>query len=300
MNDDTQKRYRKLATNFYATRMSGEITAQRIVDALKDCAEDYRPDYFRKLRNALAFDQDERGYKKASVKINATKNPVTLKGSNIAVKPKLKRVKSISDEDTVKLINACNDDDIALKSAIRISHMYGCRPAELFNLKILENGNLLIVGAKKSNGNRGLDREVKIREQDSTGLYYALLAMQQYKREKKDCKSTPSELIQAKFANLCKKTFTRRSSLPSLYSFRHQLGSNLKSSEMTRLEIAYVMGHQSTKSVDAYGNKRSGNSKVSISAGVDNDAMSAVVRVNHTTAENIKPKNDGYDYGYGM
>ena len=62
MIEKTKESYRKLAKNFYNTKIPGDVTAQKIVDALVKNAEEYRPDYFRKLRNALSFDQNEKGF----------------------------------------------------------------------------------------------------------------------------------------------------------------------------------------------------------------------------------------------
>ena len=78
MNEKTQSDYIKLAGNFYKTRLAGDdITPKKITDALKDAAFDYRPAYWRKLRNALAYEQQAKGFKKSADRINETKNPLT-------------------------------------------------------------------------------------------------------------------------------------------------------------------------------------------------------------------------------
>lgn len=68
MNTDTQTAYRSLATHFYTTRFPeipvsalDELDEFRIIGALLRAAPEYRPDYFRRLRNALALDQKLRG-----------------------------------------------------------------------------------------------------------------------------------------------------------------------------------------------------------------------------------------------
>ncbi len=81
MNVDTQDAYLSLASNFYATRLRGlELTELNIIGALLRAAPDYRPDYFRRLRNALAFDQRKRGQFWIAQEINRTLNPVTVLG----------------------------------------------------------------------------------------------------------------------------------------------------------------------------------------------------------------------------
>jgi hypothetical protein len=288
MNEETQKRYRQLAKNFYKTKINGDVTAQRIVDALVKNAEEYRPDYFRKLKNALAFDQEEKGYPKAVKKIKETKNPVTQKGSKLVKKPKEKRLKSISIKDGNKLILEIKKNDEVLLAAVVLSRELGCRPAELFIVRMIY-GEVHIQGAKKSNGNRGLDRIIK--HESPIQLAKAIKVLQEFKEKciKERRKSTPSEIIQARFSLATKSLWPRRATWPTLYTFRHQQGSNLKASGMSRQEIAYIMGHQSTKSIEIYGNKRSEKSKVTIKAAISADKISAVVRENHTAPPSSSP-----------
>ncbi|EPG3483471.1 TPA: site-specific integrase, partial [Pseudomonas aeruginosa] len=56
----------------------------------------------------------------------------------------------------------------------------------------------------------------------------------------------------------CRVLWPRRKQHPTLKSFRHQLGSNLKASGESDEAIAYMMGHQSIESISVYGNRRSG------------------------------------------
>jgi len=104
MTPTTQDAYRKLAANFYKTRMGGQaLTPKRIADSLQAAASEYRPAYWRRLRNALAFDQQEKGFKDAATRINATQNPITREGSTEAVpakQPRSKRV-DIADENAI-------------------------------------------------------------------------------------------------------------------------------------------------------------------------------------------------------
>jgi hypothetical protein len=298
MNEETQNRYRKLAENFYKTKIKGDVTAQEIVDALIKNAEEYRPDYFRKLKNALAFDQSEKGYKKAVKKITETKNPVTQKGSKLVKKPKEKRVKSINDSDLEKLLGSIRGKDEVLFASIAIAEEFGCRPAELFDIKIHEGNKIFIRGAKKSNGNRGLDRIIEVEEDKIKGLTIAIESLQGFKKDNKDRKSSPAEILQARLALVTKRLWPRRQARASFYTFRHQLGSDLKSSGMNRSEIAYLMGHQATKSVDVYGDKRSaGASKVTIKAGVSATKIATVVRVNHSAPPSSPPSAPPADDG---
>ncbi|WGL64256.1 hypothetical protein QDX81_04695 [Pseudomonas sp. CW003PS] len=80
MNTETQNAYRSLASHFYDTRLPGipvsELNELNIIGALLRAAPEYRPDYFRRLRNALALDQKLRNHFWIAQEINRTLNPV--------------------------------------------------------------------------------------------------------------------------------------------------------------------------------------------------------------------------------
>ncbi|MEH8130446.1 site-specific integrase, partial [Aeromonas veronii] len=61
--------------------------------------------------------------------------------------------------------------------------------------------------------------------------------------------------LQDKLRAAGKSLWPARKSLPTFYSWRHQMGSELKASGLDRQRIAYIMGHQATSSVDKYGNR---------------------------------------------
>ena len=245
MNESTKESYRKLAANFYRTRLPGQPPSpKRIADALKSCAGEYRPAYWRRLRNALAFDQREKGYADAAERINKTKNPITKAGD--AVKPKQARTRRVKPEDEKKLLDhLIKAGDRETYSAIQIAKITGARPAE-FKQMIVEGNVIYIQGAKKSHGgNRGADRYIEVSQAEARLVESAL-------------KRVPDDIgpIQDKLRAAGKKLWPQRKSVPSLYSWRHQLGSELKASGIDRRVIAYLMGHQSTASVDQYGNPR--------------------------------------------
>lgn len=245
MNESTKESYRKLAANFYKTRLQGQPhSPKRIADALKSCAGEYRPAYWRRLRNALAFDQSEKGYSDAAERINKTKNPVTKAGEQ--VKPKQARTRRVKPEDEKKLLDhLISTGDRETYSAIQIAKITGARPSE-FNQIFVQGNVIYIEGAKKSHGGtRGADRAIEVSQAEAMIVDAAL-------------KRIPDDIgpIQDKLRAAGKKLWPQRKSVPSLYSWRHQLGSELKASGMDRRVIAYLMGHQSTASVDQYGNPK--------------------------------------------
>lgn len=77
----------------------------------------------------------------------------------------------------------------------------------------------------------------------------------------------------------------RRTALPTLYTFRHQMGSDLKASGMDRRQIAYIMGHQATGSVDVYGDRRVARSNGRSLPRIPEGADLSAVRETHNIKE---------------
>jgi len=249
MNEATAAGYRKLAEHFYKNRLGSEQpTPKRIADALKACAADYRPAYWRRLRNALAFDQREKGYSEAAARIDAVKNPVTKAGD--AVKPKQARTKRVVQVDEAKLLDAfISAGDRESYAAVIVARYTGARPAEFQGIEVRE-GRVFITGAKKSHsGLRGADREIEL---DPKVLELVGAALPHLQRANIGA-------VQDRIRAAGKRLWPQRKSVPTLYSWRHQMGSDLKASGMDRKAVAYVMGHQSTESVNRYGNAKMGN-----------------------------------------
>lgn len=267
MEEATKKAYRKLAENFYEKRLEGEPPSpRRITDALAACAHEYRPAYWRRLRNALELDQREKGYDKAAERIACTRNPMTtVAGGQGLINPldrgptasKQKRAKSISKADRAKLWKAAKalDDRDETCAAILLAERLGVRPAEMPGLKVdQERGTVWVTGAKRT-GERGADRELTLPDDPRVRKNIAVSAQ-------KLARVGPEGVrrIQSRLDRLSRKLWPRRQARPSLYTFRHQMGAELKSMKLDRRAIAYIMGHQSTKSVEVYGDRRSGSS----------------------------------------
>lgn len=290
MREKTQADYRKLAEHFYAMRLPGQTpTGKKITDALAACATDYRPAYWVKLRGALAYDQEQRGYRDAAERIRQLRNPVREKG--LPVKSRQRRVKTISDQDEQKLLEALlSQSDVPTIAALYIAKLTGVRPAEMFSLQIRDN-RLLVTGAKKSHGGlRGADREI-ILEPDLMARMPSLIAGL---RVEGYTSVTP---IQHRLRYACKKLWPRRRFWPSLYSWRHQMGSNLRADDRDRVEVAYIMGHQSTKSVDQYGDKRTAKGGASLPQVPEAKDLGRI-RVKHRTAQASVEASVEFDFGF--
>lgn len=247
MIDATKDSYRKLAANFYSERLKGQPPSpKRLADALRATAGEYRPAYWRRLRNALAFDQRERGFDDAAQRLDATKNPLTKDGVTEDVKSKQPRAKRINETDEKKLFEHFTKlNDPVTTAALYVAKHTGARPAEFAGIQIID-GRVFVPGAKQSHGGtRGADRLLDL----PPGVVNAIGHAVKYLKD--DIGPTQDRIRAA-----AKKLWPQRKAVPSLYSFRHQMGSDLKASGMSREEVAHIMGHQATASADVYGNSR--------------------------------------------
>lgn len=263
MKEETQAEYLSLARNFYETRLNGlALNEANIIGALLRAAPDYRPDYFRRLRNALAFDQLQRGEFRISQEINRTLNPVTV--LDLPRKPKKPRAKRISDDEFELLSKALAERGLIVEAgALILIYLTGARPCELSGITITRN-RIHIPGAKNShNGLRGADRTLEAEEDICNHARYALSAFKSQQRG--------LDAIRMSIRNVASEVFRRRK-VPSMYTLRHQFGANLKASGMSRVEMAYIMGHQATDSISRYGDKRLGSaSAVRVKPSADAD-----------------------------
>lgn len=290
LKDSTRDDYRKLAQHFYERRLNGQPPSpKRIRDALRLAAVDYRPDYWRRLRNALMYDQVAAGYLDNAAAIAEITNPITrpqtakereLRESvNGTPGKRQERVKKVSEDDLGKLWQEVNerrgDDEVA--AAIVLAIKTGARPAEMLGIKCLAGNQVFIPGAKKTeSGDRGLDRYIELSDHDWRGVKLSVDIL---------AKAAPGKAgtmrkIQDRLRTTTKSLWPRRKTHPTLYSFRYSMGSELKASGLSRREIAYVMGHQATASVDKYGDRRSGSGKTPIKAAPSADMGS--VRETHS------------------
>lgn len=247
MTPATQHSYRQLSAHFYSTRIDGPPTPKRIAEALVKAAQDYRPAYWRRLRSALAFDQAEKGYQTAAERLRATKNPVTLPGSGIEAKAKQRRIQSVPAKDEAALLEHLRaNGDRPSYGAVMLAKITGARPAEMSSIKV-DGCRVVIQGAKKTaDGMRGADRVLIVSEKEAQMIAACV----------DHVANANMGAIQDRIGAAGKRLWPQRSAVPSLYSWRHQLGSELKAAGLARKEVAYLMGHQATASVDRYGNRR--------------------------------------------
>lgn len=265
MKKSTEIEYIKLARNFMQKRLLDkglDITPRNIDIALAACAAEYRPAYWRRLRRALVVSQRNQGFDKAADRLEKRVNPITAEGSVAEVKPKQRRVKSVKYEDEIRLIDHLNEKgDLELVAAIAIAKYTGARPAEFKNITV-DGERVYISGAKKSHaGKRGADREMVLSPDAADAVAGAV----------EQLAGANVGAIQDRLRAAGKRLWPQRKAVPTLYSWRHQLGAELKASGADRVHVAYLMGHQATESVDRYGNRRTarGGRLPKISTGAD-------------------------------
>jgi len=98
------------------------------------------------------------------------------------------------------------------------------------------------------------------------------------------------DLAQSQFRRTSKKALNLKKSL-CFYTFRHQLASDLKGDDrFSRVEMAYLLGHLATRSIDDYGRKKSAKGKRDIDV-ADIKALNNV----RTTHDTIKFTEEGPD-----
>jgi len=279
MHASTEIEYRKMAARFY--KDLNTINPSSIELKLAVFADKYSKSYWMKIRRAIVFDQKESGYSKPSKLISKIKYPVDAVHT-----PKTRRVRNISATD-MSLFLRSESVPKHLKSALKIIQLTGCRPAELLKIQTLKNGKFVIEGVKKNKDmKRGADRTITIENNhQSEILSKSLKVLKRWSVGKKDTESALRQLM----LSHSKRIFPRRIVRPSLYTVRHQFASNLKASSLSKKEISYLMGHQSSASIGIYGNRRAGKGKSAITRAANNEVAQQVVRDKSKPIPSPKP-----------
>ncbi|MDR0777336.1 MAG: hypothetical protein LBE81_11970 [Azonexus sp.] len=260
----TTKSYVSL-TKHHLDRMTNQglkITAKGIADYMKQLAYsgELTKSSWYKLRCALASTQELGGFKDSAERLRALKFPTDAKP-----KPRPRRAKGIDGDDYATLHRelAEKGDSVAWAYLVLARHL-GCRPAEVINIagEIDGNATYFIPSAKKRADGRGLDRFVEITDQRALAEVRRAFSIVQKvpATQRKNLHNVARKRIARTAAGL----WPRRAVLPTLYTLRHQMGSDLKASGMSEVECAAIMGHQSTRSIGVYGWARAGRGAVSV------------------------------------
>ncbi len=267
MNPTTLKKYQTRARNFYLTRCGeDDPTSAQICAALLACAQEYQPNSFSTLKSALQHDQLSRDNREAAKAIRKVVNPVTAPDSKLVRKAKPSKIKSVLHADLKALYGHLKENGFIDEAASLILANYlGVRPCEMRTITVVNNQVHIIGGKKSAPLHRGADRTLIIESSK------VLRLVRQAASWMSNCPRT-NTAIRDRLRKECRALWPRRKHHPTLKSFRHQVGSNLKASGESTEAIAYIMGHQSTDSVSTYGNRRSGQGRklhISIADDVD-------------------------------
>ena len=115
------------------------LSVSSIKQALVSTAVNFQPAYFRRLKNAIAFDLENKGHIKAATKIKAVVNPVTMPGSTLVKKAKPKRAKSFADDDLVALAKHLGEAEfLPAFAAVCLISKTGVRPQSFVICTLME------------------------------------------------------------------------------------------------------------------------------------------------------------------
>lgn len=262
MTPETKSDYIRQAENYLQTVLSrkGKITRLTIEQCLLTDAINWRPKYFGKLRRAIVVQQESIGFKKYADLIAKLKHPATdelkPKADRPPVKKKIPKVKHVRANDELTLLKYFEKNkNIECMAAINIVRELGVRPAEIKGIMVV--GDVFYITGAKKGKDRGLDRRMQVTEPRTLERLIASL-------EVINSTHKTIEQIQNNIGKAAGRIFKGRRAHYCLYSWRHQFAGELKASTMKPNLIAYLMGHQSTASIEQYGfrNRARGGLKV--------------------------------------
>lgn len=251
----TLNKYRTRAKNFYREHCGGSDTSAQICAALTLRAEHLQPNSFRTLKNALMHDQLAKGKKEVARAIRRFVNPLTAPGSLEKPKTKPDKVRSVTVADFEALLDHLRGHRrFHEAAAVILAYYLGARPCEMRDVLVLRNLVHITGGKKNEKLHRGADRTLEIIDPK------VLRQVAKAAEIMSNCPRT-NAAIRDQLRQECRSLWPRRKNRPTLKSFRHQLGATLKASDETAEALAYIMGHQSTDSINIYGNRRSGQGR---------------------------------------
>lgn len=292
MQKSTRKEYWQIAEKFLADYQIIDMwDLDKINEAFSNLAVNASPKYWYRKRRALVVRLEANGMNAIADHVSRIKYPINKKempGTYFqALCHRRQQVKKVSQQEHMMLYEYCQrKKDFVLQSALLMAWLLGCcRPIELTTLEILSNNRIKIKGAKKTkDGQRGLHRVLHV-DEHVPFLVQKWLELFEFERNKKDCAPDRAmRRIQRRLENATKALWPERENQITLYTYRHQLGSDIKGSDMSRVDGAAMMGHQSVNSLDAYGNVRYASRVPNI--GVSNISSRAV---RNRTLKSINP-----------
>lgn len=275
-----------------------ELDVRQLVVWLNEYKPNINPKSWRQYKSSVIFYlQTHEDIQAATEAIEYLKDITSKGAASHTEKTSSLKLKKISFEDWEKLDtflkNKNNKWHEQLRAWLRASIITGLRPVEWKNAHFLiHNGHpaLKIQNAKHTNGRaNGPTRTLLLQELRDVDLIAikshlnnvrTFEGMGEYEFFYQGCAIA---LYKA-----CRKCWPRRKRHITLYSTRHQFSANAKSSGMSRLEVAALMGHAVDETAgEHYGRKQAGNEKIGVIP-----LEEEVSRVRHISIDDFKHKID--------
>lgn len=291
MIEKTKENYLNRFKDFqekYLRHCNGEYEAEDLENAMAQASLKLKKSSWVVLRNAVAYSLSDQGNDDAAIFVKNIKYTY----SDDTSKPSSGIAHQVSAAEHKKIFEYLFDrideqDCPAVMGAVLLAKNLGVRPSEMFSISMLGNNWIKVIGSKKTKYEsgeeyRGLDRHINVSEETYKYCKNALVFIHQ-ELEKDNDPTLAMKRIQGRFSTVIKNLFPDNKRNITLYSYRHQMGSNLKASGLGVREVGALMGHRSVESVFKYGNRRTGQAMPLIHASSDSVQM---VRVRHNRSPN--------------
>ncbi len=279
LKPDTLEKRIKMARSFNTKHFGNrDPSLEETMHFLKLDAPRYRNGSWVNIRGALATYWWSIGNTSGAQVISQTKNPDAH-----VKKSKQDRCKNVTHEEFEAMLQTSYRlRNWIAASTLYIARYFGCRASEMNSIQLVDEQKFLIIGSKKR-GDRGIDRTIYIEDPEiAKSMEVAIEAVS----------DVPTRTLQLAIEYVSEKTFPKRKVRPTIHSYRHTLGSTLKGAGIDRVFVAYLMGHQSTESVEVYGDRRSGKgSALFILPGVEVEEILSLIRVKHSSPYSLRTRS---------
>ena len=309
MKPETRARYLSIARHHIEKAgINPEVDKRGMQKYLRELAGETTPAYWRRLKTAIAVFAEDNWGGRWPDEYRSMKNPMTggKKGKRVALPESCHSRKRCRKVTTSQMQRLRENTSGRMRAAIEVIAATGCRPAEVETMRVLPDGKVFIHGAKRDErggGHRGADRVLEVDQETAEALRGWLAEIPHGSMEN----------IRKQVSRKARTLFPKSNHPPTLKSLRHQFGSELKAriaaGELTRVEAAYMMGHQSTKSLAVYGNSKSATGRSKVRPDQNRVKMAEIsIRDNYRGFEaptDPPPDNDlkksrKVDYGRGL
>ena len=261
-SESTKLEYLKEAEGFLIRELDKKgitRTAGNICKALKIWSGSVEANTYIKKQCALEYHQYKKKFYKSAEQIRNTQRINYGITGNGEKKPHCKTVKERQHVNLSLEANKKGDKESA--AALTIAYFLGLRPSEMHHIEYSDEDDadnfLIYVRSAKANedGTRSIDKVIKVELDESSRrqLINDINSMS-------GLTGNQIRNMRVRVCRLSKKLFPKLKKRPTLYSYRHQLGADLKGAKskdgsklVDRKEAAATFGHRSQNSLNSYG-----------------------------------------------